>query len=142
MPVRVPVHSGLIFPLQRSAVSLVQEGGCESRIYRGTSNSCVAGQCFARAERQAFSHSQALWLAVHQGQDERIRELERQLAEAQEVADVRLWTLHELSNGAGRQAIDLYRAGELQLRISSVRRNRVQRYIWEADGAMRQAIAP
>jgi hypothetical protein len=52
-----------------------------------------------------------------------------------------LWTLHELSNGAGHAAMNLYRAGQLQDRIDYGARNRTQARIWRAEAAMNRECA-
>ena len=52
-----------------------------------------------------------------------------------------LWTLHELSNGAGHAAMNLYRAGQLQDRIDYGARNRTQARIWRAEAAMNREYA-
>jgi len=113
-----------------------------------------------------FRTKQALWLAVHQGQLERIRELERELelekekrysmfnkldfhrrqraqalAELQRQeaeADALLYTLHDLTNGAAFTALELYEAGELLPRISDNRRRRLHRWIREAEATMQR----
>ena len=52
-----------------------------------------------------------------------------------------MWTLHELSNGAGHAALNLYRAGQLQERISYEARDRIQARIWRAESAMNREHA-
>ena len=52
-----------------------------------------------------------------------------------------MWTLHELSNGAGHAALNLYRAGQLQERISYEARVRIQARIWRAESAMNREHA-
>ena len=52
-----------------------------------------------------------------------------------------LWTLHELSNGVGQAAMNLYRAGQLQDRIDYEARNRIQACIWRAEAAMNRECA-
>ena len=52
-----------------------------------------------------------------------------------------LWTLHELSNGAGHAALNLYQAGQLQERISYEARDRIQARIWRAEAAMNRERA-
>jgi len=113
-----------------------------------------------------FRTKQALWLAVHQGQLERIRELEHQLEVEKEKrnsmfikldfhrrqrvevladlttrdaeADALLYTLHDLTNGAAFAALELYEAGELLPRISDNRRRRLHRWIREAEASMQR----
>ena len=103
---------------------------------------------------------------MHQGQLERIRELERELelekekrysmfnkldfhrrqraqalAELQRreaEADSLLYTLHDLTNGAAFTALELYEAGELLPRISDNRRRRLHRWIREAEASMQR----
>jgi hypothetical protein len=84
-----------------------------------------------------------LWTGLYDRQHVENVRLERELALAK--ADAReqksmymeaLWTLHELSNGAGIAAIALYRAGQLQERIPYEARNRLQTRIWNAEKGM------
>ena len=64
-------------------------------------------------------------MAIYDSQHEKNVKLEKELTRTQqelrrkdkEYRDT-MWTLHELSNGAGHAALNLYRAGQLQERIS------------------------
>lgn len=89
-----------------------------------------------------------MWTGIYDRQHEKNVQLERELALAKK--DLRrqesmyreaLWTLHELSNGAGHAAIKLYRAGQLQERISYEARNRIQARLWDAEKAMDREVA-
>ena len=71
---------------------------------------------------------------------ELVRTQERLKLKAQECSEY-LWTLHELSNGAGHAALSLYRAGQLQERISYASRDRIQARIWRAEAAMNRENA-
>ena len=84
-----------------------------------------------------------MWTGIYDRKHEKNVQLERELALAKK--DLRrqesmyrdaLWTLHELSNGAGHAAIKLYRAGQLQERIPYEARNRLQTRIWNAEKGM------
>jgi hypothetical protein len=50
------------------------------------------------------------------------------------------WALHELSNGFGNQAIELYRAGELQDRIPYKTRDKIGGIVWGAAAAMKESL--
>ena len=89
-----------------------------------------------------------LWTGIYDGLHQKIVQLEKDLALAKREAQRQeskyreaLWTLHELSNGAGHAAIKLYRAGQLQMRISYDARNRIQTRIWDAESAMNREAA-
>lgn len=49
------------------------------------------------------------------------------------------WALHELSNGAGHPAVQLYRAGELIDRIPYHKRDRMGLLVWRAAAAMKSS---
>ena len=49
------------------------------------------------------------------------------------------WALHELSNGAGHPAVQLYRAGELIDRIPYHKRDRIGLLVWRAAAAMKSS---
>ena len=49
------------------------------------------------------------------------------------------WALHELSNGAGLPAVQLYRAGELIDRIPYHKRDRMGLLVWRAAAAMKSS---
>ena len=49
------------------------------------------------------------------------------------------WALHELSNGAGHPAVQLYRAGELIDRIPYRKRDRMGLLVWRAAAAMKSS---
>ena len=90
-----------------------------------------------------FSTQAYLWLGIYDSQHEKNVKLEKELTRTQqelrrkdeEYLDT-MWTLHELSNGAGHAALNLYRAGQLQERISYEARERIQARIWRAESAM------
>jgi hypothetical protein len=48
------------------------------------------------------------------------------------------WALHELSNGFGDQAIELFRAGKLQDRIPYKTRDKIGGIVWDAAAAMKE----
>ena len=89
-----------------------------------------------------------MWTGIYDRQHEKNVKLERELAVAKKelrsqesMHSETLWTLHELSNGAGQAAIKLYRAGQLQERISYEARNRIQARIWDAEKAMDREVS-
>ena len=87
-------------------------------------------------------------MAIYDSQHEKNVKLEKELTRTQqelrrkdeEYLDT-MWTLHELSNGAGHTALNLYRAGQLQQRISYDARNRIQARLWNAESAMNRECA-
>ena len=89
-----------------------------------------------------------MWTAIYDSQHEKNVKLEKELTRTQqelrrkdeEYVDA-LWTLHELSNGAGQAAMNLHRAGQLQVRISYEARDRIQARIWRAEAAMNRERA-
>ena len=85
-----------------------------------------------------------MWTGIYDRKHEKNVQLERELALAKK--DLRrqesmyrdaLWTLHELSNGAGpgHTAIKLYRAGQLQERVSYEAKNRKALGCGESNGS-------
>ena len=89
-----------------------------------------------------------MWTGIYDRQHEKNVKLERELAlkttelrRQESMYSEALWTLHELSNGAGHAAIKLYKAGQLQERISYEARNRIQARIWDAEKAMDLEVA-
>jgi hypothetical protein len=89
-----------------------------------------------------------MWTGIYDRKHEKNVQLEKDLALAKAESQRReskyreaLWTLHELSNGAGHAAIKLYRAGQLQMRISYEARNRIQARIWNAEKEMNHEVA-
>ena len=95
-----------------------------------------------------FSTQAYLWMAIYDSQHEKNVKLEKELTRTQqelrrkdkEYLDT-MWTLHELSNGAGHAALNLYQAGQLQERISYEARDRIQARIWRAEAAMNRERA-
>ena len=95
-----------------------------------------------------FSTQAYLWMGIYDSQHQKQVKLEKELARTQEHlkqkeierSDV-MWTLHELSNGAGQAALSLYRAGQLQERIAYETRDRIQGHIWRAEAAMNRETA-
>jgi uncharacterized small protein (DUF1192 family) len=90
-----------------------------------------------------FSTQAYLWMGIYDRQHEKIVKLEKELVRTQEQLKLKdndfretMWTLHELTNGAGQAALSLYRAGQLQKRISYDTRARIQSRIWRAEAAM------
>ncbi len=97
-----------------------------------------------------FSTQTYLWMGIYNSQHEQQVKLEKELARTQERLKLKpedveccdyLWTLHELSNGAGHAAVNLYRAGQLQARIPYIARDRTQQRIWRAGAAMNSDLA-
>jgi hypothetical protein len=89
-----------------------------------------------------------LWNGIFDNKHKENVKLEKELAVTkQELRSTRikyndaLWTLHELSNGAGHAAIRLYTAGQLQPRIQYAARSRLQARIWRAESEMEQDVA-
>ena len=89
-----------------------------------------------------------MWMGIYDSQHEKNVKLEKELTRTtqelrrkdKECLDT-MWTLHELSNGAGQAALNLYRAGQLQQRISYDARNRIQARLWNAESAMNRECA-
>ena len=95
-----------------------------------------------------FSTQAYLWMGIYNSQHDQQVKLEKELARTQERLKMKdlecrdyLWTLHELSNGAGHAAVNLYRAGQLQERIPCTARDRTQQRIWRAEAAMNSDLA-
>ena len=89
-----------------------------------------------------------MWTGIYDRQHKKNVKLDRELAlttmelrRQESMYTEALWTLHELSNGAGHAAIKLYKAGQLQERISYEARNRIQARIWDAEKAMDREVA-
>ena len=90
-----------------------------------------------------FSTQAYMWWGIYDGQHQKIVKLEKELVRTQERLRLKEqecsdanWKLQELTNGAGRAAINLFRAGQLQERISYDARDRIQRRVWDAEAAM------
>jgi hypothetical protein len=95
-----------------------------------------------------YSTQAYLWMGIYDSQHEKQVKLEKELVRTQERLKLKekeysdfMWTLHELSNGAGHAVVSLYRAGQLQERIPSsyasrVSRDPTQQRIWRAEAAM------
>ena len=87
-------------------------------------------------------------MGIYGSQHEKNVKLEKELTRTQqelrskdeEYLDA-LWTLHELSNGAGQAALNLYRAGQLQERNSYETLERIQARLWRAESAMNRERA-
>ena len=89
-----------------------------------------------------------MWTGIYDRQHKKNVKLDRELAlttmelrRQESMYTEALWTLHELSNGTGHAAIKLYKAGQLQERISYEARNRIQARIWDAEKAMDREVA-
>ena len=85
----------------------------------------------------------ALWNGLFDSKHEKNVRLAKELAVTKlELRNERrknrdtLWALHEISNGAGHAAINLYNAGELQKRIPYFDRNQIGERIWTAKNQM------
>ncbi len=95
-----------------------------------------------------FSTQAYLWMGIYDSQHQKqvtlVKELvctqEKLKQKEKECCDV-MWTLQELSNGAGQAALSLYRAGQLQERIAYEIRDRIQGRIWRAETAMNRETA-
>jgi hypothetical protein len=97
----------------------------------------------SRCSTQAY-----LWWGIYDSQHKKNVQLEKELVRTQERLRLKEqecsdanWTLQELTNGAGRAAINLFRAGQLQDRISCDARDRIQHRVWSAEAAMNRACA-
>ena len=74
-----------------------------------------------------------MWMGIYDSQHEKNVLLEKELTRTQQELRRKdedyldaPWTLHELSNGAGHAAMNVYRAGQFQERISYETRDRIQ----------------
>ena len=90
-----------------------------------------------------FSTQAYLWMGIYDSQHAKQVKLEKELActkqELKRTENERFdlqWTLHELSNGAAQAALSLFRAGQLQERISYETRDRIQGRLWRAEQDM------
>jgi hypothetical protein len=95
-----------------------------------------------------FYYQAYLWMGIYDSQHQKQVKLEKELARTKEQLKMTekersevMWTLHELTNGAGQAALSLYRAGQLQERIAYEIRDRMQGRIWRAEAAMNRENA-
>ena len=95
-----------------------------------------------------FSTQAYMWMGIYDSQHEKNVLLEKELTRTQQELRRKdedyldaPWTLHELSNGAGHAAVNLYQQGQLQEIISYETRDRIQARLWRAESAMNRERA-